>query len=399
MSNLTNEELLGELGVDVVAEKKSALTPRQERIIAGFEDIQRFVEEHGRQPVNGQDRDIFERIYATRLDQIKRQKDCVELLANLDHQKLLDGSDVSEGLPDDIDDEDILNVLGVEIAPSGEGDITDLQHVKTRAEVRAAEEMGKHTRCEDFETFKPLFAAAKQDIKGGIRIARSYKDDATVEEGNFFILAGQMLYIAELGETFIAHGRHKDARLRVIYDNGTESDILMRSLQRALNKDENGRRVSDPVAGPLFTDEPGDTKSASGTIYVCRSKSDDSFIAKNRDLVHKIGVTSTSVDKRVANAENDPTFLLAGVTVVATYDLYGINRNKLEKLLHRFFAPARLKIEIKDRFGRSVIPQEWFCVPVEAIEEVIEKLKNGELANYCYDVQLAKLVHIENQQS
>jgi len=119
MSNLTNEELLGELGVDVVAEKKSALTPRQERIIAGFEDIQRFVEEHGRQPVNGQDRDIFERIYATRLDQIKRQKDCVELLANLDHQKLLDGSDVSEGLPDDIDDEDILNVLGVELGPSG----------------------------------------------------------------------------------------------------------------------------------------------------------------------------------------------------------------------------------------------------------------------------------------
>ena len=198
-----------------------------------------------------------------------------------------------------------------------------------------------------------------------------------------------------MGETFISHGRHKDARLRVIYDNGTESDILMRSLQRALNKDETGRRVTEPIAGPLFTGEPGDETDASGTIYVCRSKSDNEFVASNRDLVHKIGVTSTSVEKRIANAENDPTFLLAGVTLVATYELYGIDRNKLEKLLHRFFAPARLKIEIKDRFGRPVIPQEWFCVPFERIEEAIERIKDKSIQSFKYDVKEARLVKVE----
>ena len=151
------------------------------------------------------------------------------------------------------------------------------------------------------------------------------------------------------------------------------------------------RRVTDPIAGPLFTGEPGDEADASGTIYVCRSKSDNEFVASNRELVHKIGVTSTSIDKRISNAENDPTFLLAGVTVVATYELYGIDRNKLEKLLHRFFAPARLKIEIKDRFGRPVIPQEWFCVPFECIEEAVDRIKDGSIVDYTYDSKEAQI--------
>jgi len=392
MSNLTNEELLGELGVDVVAEKKSALTPRQERIIAGFEDIQRFFEEHGRQPVNGQDRDIFERIYATRLDQIKRQKDCVELLANLDHQKLLDGSDVSEGLPDDIDDEDILNVLGVELGPSGEGDITDLQHVKTRAEVRAAEEVANRKRCDDFDRFKPIFLEVQQDLKLDVRKTVPFKDEASVKQGDIFILSGQIVYVAEMGEMFQAGYGRPDSRLRVIYDNGTESDILMRSLQRALNKDENGRRVSDPVAGPLFKDEPSEGDQASGTIYICRSLSNDPYINEHRDIIHKIGVTSGSVETRIAAAETDPTYLFAKVKLVATYELYNINRNKLEKLLHRFFENARLDVRIQDRFGKPVSPREWFVLPLDCIEEAVERIKDGSIIDYKYDQGSAKLV-------
>jgi len=392
MSNLTNEELLGELGVDVVAEKKSALTPRQERIIAGFEDIQRFVEEHGRQPVNGQDRDIFERIYATRLDQIKRQKDCVELLANLDHQKLLDGSDVSEGLPHDIDDEDILNVLGVELGPSGEGDITDLQHVKTRAEVRAAEEVANRKRCDDFARFKPIFLETQQDLKLDVRKTVPFKDEASVKQGDIFILSGQIVYVAEMGEMFQAGYGRPDSRLRVIYDNGTESDILMRSLQRALNKDENGRRVSDPVAGPLFKDEPSEGDQASGTIYICRSLSNDPYINEHRDIIHKIGVTSGSVETRIAAAETDPTYLFAKVKLVATYELYNINRNKLEKLLHMFFENARLDVRIQDRFGKPVSPREWFVVPLDCIEEAVERIKDGSIIDYKYDQGSAKLV-------
>ena len=396
MSDSTNKELLDALGVKVMAETKSSLTSLQERIIAGFEEIQRFVEEHGRAPSHGEDKDIFERIYAMRLDQIRKQNECIELLKDLDHQKLLEAKSEPERLDESLDNEDILKALGVEFDSKDKNDITNLQNVKTRAEIRAAEEVGKHKICEDYEIFKPLFDNVKQEIKTGIRTTRKYKDDATVGEGYFFILSGQLIYIAEFGEIFISHNRRKDARLRVIYDNGTESDILMRSLQRALNKDEASRRVTEAVAGPLFSGEPGSEDKASGTIYICRSKSENEFVSENREIVHKIGVTSTSVEKRIRGAENDPTFLLAGVHLIATYDLFGIDRNKLEKLIHRFFASARLNIEIKDRFGRSVIPQEWFCVPLKCIEEAVERVKDKSIVEYKYDVNAASLIKIKN---
>ena len=391
MSDSTNKELLDALGVEITVETRSTLTSKQERIISGFEDINRFLEENGHAPSHGEDKDIFERIYAMRLDQIRLQDECVELLKELDQYGLLEVGSEPETLVEDLDDEDILAALGVEINAKDENDITNLQNVKTRAEIKAAEKIGQHRPCQDFEIFKPLFVKVQQDIKSGIRTTRPYKDDATVGEGYFFILSGQLLYIADLGETFISHGRHKDARLRVIYDNGTESDILMRSLQRALNKDETGRRITDPIAGPLFTDEPMPGAEASGTIYICRSKSNNEFVSENRDLVHKIGVTSKSVDKRVSNAETDPTFLMAGVTVVATYELFGIDRNKLEKLIHKFFSNARLKIEIKDRFGRPYVPLEWFCVPLSCIEEAVECIKNGSIVDYVYDTKNAQL--------
>jgi T5orf172 domain len=133
---------------------------------------------------------------------------------------------------------------------------------------------------------------------------------------------------------------------------------LLSSLQRALDKDETSRRVSEPTAGPLFSAEADDGDLASGTVYVLRSKSDHPVVAANRDILHKIGVTGGDVGRRIANAKLDPTFLMADVEIVASYELYNINRTKLENVIHRVFDPARLDIEIKDRFGNPVIPRE-----------------------------------------
>jgi len=180
----------------------------------------------------------------------------------------------------------------------------------------------------------------------------------------------------------------------VIFDNGTESSMLMRSLQRALNKDEAGRRITDPTAGPLFSDQTIDGDEASGTIYVLRSKSDHPLVAENRNLVHKIGVTNMSVEKRIAGAHLQPTFLMANVEIIATYELYNINRTKLENLIHRFFETARLDVDIMDRFGRPVTPREWFLVPLFVIKDVVEKIKDGTISKYTYDPQQAKLIHV-----
>jgi hypothetical protein len=159
-------------------------------------------------------------------------------------------------------------------------------------------------------------------------------------------------------------------------------------------KDEAGRRITDPVAGPLFSGQQAEDDQASGTIYVLRSKSDHPIITGNRDLVHKIGVTNMDVAQRIAGARLQPTFLLADVEVVATYKLYNISRTKLENLIHRIFDPARLDIEIRDRFGNPITPREWFLVPVFVIDEVVERIKAGTITDYRYDPNTASLIHL-----
>ena len=148
---------------------------------------------------------------------------------------------------------------------------------------------------------------------------------------------------------------------------------------------------TEPTAGPLFSDQNADGDEASGIIYVLRSKSDHPLVTENRELVHKIGVTNTDVEKRVAGAHLQPTFLMANVEVVATYELYNINRTKLESLIHRIFEPTRLDIEIMDRFGRPVVPREWFLVPLFIIREAVERIKEGTIVDYLYDPKTASL--------
>ena len=384
-----DDELLAELGVEVESKTTSSHTPREERIIAGFEEIERFVEEHGRLPVHGEDKDIFERIYAVRLDKIRLSTECREILSGLDKHGLLSDSPKVLELYE-LDDDALLAELGV--GNSNGSDITKLTHVKTRAEKKAAEEIGQRSLCNDFENFKPLFIQIQADLKAGVRKTLRFKEDASINKGEYFILGGQIAYIAEVGELTQDAYSKWDARLRIVFDNGTESNILLRSLQKALYKDEAGRRITDPNAGPLFDDIVEVDDIESGTIYVLRSKSDHPEIKKNYEVLHKLGVTGGSVEKRLSNAKLDPTFLMADVEIIATYELFNINRIKLENLLHRFFEPARLDIQISDRFGNPISPREWFLVPLFIIDDVVEKIKDGSLSKYRYDPNSVKLL-------
>ena len=386
-----DDALLEELGVEVEAKKLSKRTPREERIIAGFEEIQCFVEEHGAAPRHGENNDIFERLYATRLDQIRSQDECRTILEGLDHQGLLAATSEDAETPlDEIDDDELLTQLGVS-APN-ESDVTRLKHVKPRAEVRAAEEIANRTPCEDFAAFKPVFEAVKKELDTGARVTRRFAKDAGIVQGEFFILNGQIVYVASVGEEERRTKTERpDSRLRVIYDNGTESDILLRSLQRALYKDDAGRRITDSSAGPLFGNrlEQGDVQS--GTIYVLRSLSDHPEIVANKEIIHKIGVTSGKVEARISGARRDSTYLLADVELAATYELFNINCRKLEKLLHRIFSSARLDISIEDRFGNPVEPREWFLVPLQVIDDAVSKIEDNTITDFVYNTASAKL--------
>ena len=264
--------LLDELGVEVEPEKVSRHTAREERLIAGFEAIQRFVDTYGRAPGRGEDRDIFERLFAVRLDRILEQDECRTLLTPLDRQGLLSGgAGVAKPLPDAMDDDALLAELGVEAMAPG---ITELHHVRSSAEKRAAEEVATRRACDDFETFRPLFDQLQRELDAGIRETRPFERKSEIAPGRFFIVGGQKAYVAEMGEVFTQEYGDRDARLHVIFDNGTENNMLRRSLQRALHKDEAGRRITEATAGPLFADQAADGDETSGTIYVLRSKSD-----------------------------------------------------------------------------------------------------------------------------
>ena len=391
MSEPDLDELAAELSEFAAPEAKGGRPPREERIIAGFEEIQRFVEKHGRAPQHGEDREIFERLYAVRLDRLRALPDCRAVLEPLDHQGLLTGAMiVAEPSPDYDVEQLAAELAGV----GGADDITVLRHVRTSADKRAAEEIADRKRCEDFETFKPLFERAQADLKTGLRQAQPIEAGRrAIEVGDFFILDGITLYIAEVGEPLKTTAGEVDRRLRAVFANGTESNLLLRSLQRAFYNDPAARRLVSSESGQLsFGGELEADDVESGTIYVLRSLSNHPYVAQHRDLIHKIGVTGSKVETRIANAERDATYLLAKVEVVATYKLAGINRTRMENLFHKLFASARLNITIADRFGHPVQPQEWFLVPLFVVDEAVERIKDGTITNYVYDPKAARLV-------
>jgi hypothetical protein len=274
------------------------------------------------------------------------------LLASFDYQGLLNGAELAPVGPMELmDDDDLLAEL---------------------------------EKCEDFDRFQPLFEQAELELNSDVRQTRPFGRDASINTGNFFILGGQLVYVAEKGEEFKAPNGHPDARLKVIYSNGTESNLLLRSLQRALYKDEDGRRLTEPDAGPLFSETWDEGDVESGTIYVLRSLSNHPFVAEHRKLIHKIGVTGGKVETRIANAAHEAAYLMADVEVVASYKLAGINRTRLEGIFHRIFATAQLDLTINDRFGRPVRPKEWFLVPLHVIDEAVRRIRDGSITNVTY---------------
>ena len=390
---LEGEDLLDALGVEMEEPEVGGYTPRQERILAGFEDVVRFHETHGRAPRHGQHPDkldIFERLYAARLDQIRKlPEEDLALLRPLDRFGLLAAAEQSSERVEALSEDALLAAL----AESADDDIGTLVHVRTpEAKRESPDTIAERVKCKDFDLYKPLFEAVQADLSAGRRVAKPFAIDGSIEQGDFFILDGQLVYVAAVGETFRTANADTQGRLRTIYSNGTESNILLRSLQRALyEKHRNGCRITTADMGPLFgnTLEEGDI--ANGTIYVLRSLSEQPEIAAIRDSLHKIGVTGGRVEDRIANAKGDPTYLYAPVVVVADWTLVNINRMKLEQTLHRVFSAAQLRLSLPGYPGRPVQPREWFVVPLPVIDEAVRRIQDGSITDFVYEPHLAAL--------
>lgn len=383
-----DEALLHALGVDTTPPEPKTYTAIEERILFAFGEIHDFIATHNRIPTDTKESDIFERMHAVRLKRLQNMPEYTDILQPYDTYGLLAHNIPQSPTSDNdtniqnMDDAELLQSLGLDTNASDDNALTQLVHVGEKSILQAAEWIGKHVPCKNFERYKPMFQNIQTGLENGTYISKEVQGSMDINVGDFFIIKGQKVYIAGKQQN-TTYKQADDYRLRVIYDNGTEIDTLVQSFIRLLHKDSTKNRDKarkiEPVGG-LFAQE-------SGTVYVLASKSQSPEIQQYENILHKIGVTGNDVKTRIANAKNDTTFLMDDVDIVAEYKLFQLDKHKVEKLIHTFFENAQAHITITDRFGKPTIPREWFLVPLHIIDEVIQKIQDGTIVNYRYNTQ------------
>ena len=371
-----------------VKAKASSAMNAADRRIAAFAEINVFLQEHGREPAAG--RDISERKLYSRLKGLRGNPEVAEVLADYDEFGLLD---IEKGAPesvklntvDDVLEHDILGLL--DDGPddgAGPDDIFRLTHVPKS--IDKPDYVAKRKKCKDFEQLEPLFKAVHADLNTKEKVTRKFSSERQIKPGAFFLLDGMLVLVGDVGKREKRKYGKDNARLYCVFENGTESNMYLRSLAAALWKDTQSHQVIDAQQRELFQKAEQVTREeeATGYIYILRSLSDNPQI-KERDDLYKIGFSRLPVAERIKNAASEPTFLMAEVMPVTEFTTYDLNPHKLEQLIHTFFAQACLELDVFDDKRKRHTPREWFEVPLHGIETAIELLINGEIVHYRYD--------------
>jgi len=361
------------------AQEKAKPITADDRLTSSFKQITEFVEINDRLPdINATD--ISEASLAARLNSIKTNKDKVEALKPVDSLGLLEELEAPESI-DELFSDDTYGLF------SSDGD--DILKVsKVLSKPRPVKERADRKRAADFQEYKPGFVEQQQLLAEGKLKLRRYVSVNQLHMGAYYVHAGQMLRIIDAGEKKWVYDRNKE-RFRIIYENGTESNMYRRSLSMRLYED--GYEIV-PIADESVYEELSDTDTIVGYIYVLRSLSDSPQVQNIKNL-HKIGFATTTVADRIKDAEKDPTYLMSGVEVVDSYVLTGdYNPQKVEHFIHRIFADAKVDLTIIDKDGRDYTPSEWYSVPQLAIEQAVNMLQNGDIVDFHYDKDLQAIV-------
>ena len=349
---------------------------QDERLVSSFREIHDFVHANGREPRRDSP-NISEARLAMRLEAMSGTESQRKALEPYDDLGLL-----REPLPpesiDDVLADDLADLL------SEGSDLFRLEHVpKSRT---SPERIASRQPATDFEKFEPLFASCHTDLRRGVRDLVPFKNPQQIGVGSFFVLNGVLLYVAEIGERLQDATGDSNARLRCVFENGTESDLLLRSLASQLYR--HGKSVTDPK--DLKEEMSLDPKTPHGVVYVLRSRSEDPQVSKIPHL-HKIGCTSRTTEERTEDAIKEPTYLMGPVEKVAEYLVPLGVEAKVEHLLHRLFSSVRLDVAFERNDRKLKEAHEWFSVPLEVIDQAIELISSEAIKHYEYDPTEKKL--------
>jgi hypothetical protein len=355
--------------------RESQTKTEDQRLVDSFLEINQFIRQNGHEP-SLLSKDINERKLQVRLENFKQSQQKTEYLKDYDEFKLLpEFGTNNKALDNSIssEKEEDLDIFKIQNIP-----------VKNRQET---DFVARRKPCKDFDRFEPLFKDCHQKLKNGkykLINLPSYNNNS-IKINNFFVLNGLLVYLSELKNENIDEKHRWDGRTRLIFENGTESSMKIRTFGKTLSK--NGKVVVPNIQTEIISSE----NISTGYIYVLKSLSTNPEISSIQNL-YKIGYSSTTVEDRIKNAKTDPTYLNSEVKVVATFKTIDLNPQKLEHLLHRFFADCCLNVLIDDGKGGKLKPREWFIIPIKVIIETIELIINGNITNYRYDSQSEKLV-------
>ena len=389
------EEIFGNdpFGLLNVKSKKSDTHTSDERLAASFDEINDFIEKNKREPkpniddINGE-----YKLYSI-LKGLRENEQKMMALEPQDRYRLLDIEKKELSSIDDILDDDSLDILGED------ADIFTFKHTPKDYERAKADFVGKRVKCKDFNKYEHLFKGVQDDLALGKRKLVDFKEP-NLREGNYYIHNGILFLLETI--TYDREDRYKedgtrvrrDGRTRCIFENGTESNILMRSVEKNLYS--NGKVVTqnNDKVNEEFKEKFGDISKEdkeTGYIYVLKSQSEKEDISSIENL-YKIGYSSTTVQERIKNAENEPTYLMAPVKIESSWRCYNINARKFEQLIQRFFGHSCLEIDVFDNKGKRYNPREWFIVPLDAIERAITLIISGEIINYEFDRESKSIV-------
>ncbi len=346
---------------------------KDERLVSNFEAINTFVEKNGRLPQLNEG--IQEHGLAARLEGFRDNTENREKLLPYDKLNLLTAKNQEINSLDDIFEDDVLGIFDDDL---GLFDFTLVRRPDDRA---SADYVAKRKPCPDFQNYEGLFKAVHVDLKESKRSFVEFKQ-GNLKEGAFYMHNGLLFYLEKINISQREHYKtdgtrvREDGRTRCVFENGTESNMLKRSVEKILYA--NGKAITElnESSNDYFERNMMQITVAdqqSGYIYVLKSKSEKPEIKAFKHL-YKIGFTTTTVEDRIKNATIDPTYLMAGVEVVMTFKCYNMNTHKLEKLLHDYYGNSCMEIEIFDKNGLRHSPREWFTVTLSEIEEFVERI-------------------------
>jgi len=373
-----------EFGILDSKPKVSSMKSEDERLIESFQEINAFFEKHNREP---EANNVTEFKLLARLKSLRTDAKKTEILKLYDTHNLLTAKEKIKSVDDILLDDD-LGILDIDDT----SEIFKLKNVPNSIDRTETDFVARRKSIKDFEPYESIFKKTHKELKEGKRKLIKYVG-GRLQPKTYYILDGVMLYLEEVdfhseAKTLESGKRlRKDGRTKCIFENGTSSNMLYRSLEKGLYK--NGQVIThssdtDDESLRKNVNAVNEEDEASGWIYVLKSKSTNSQIASINNL-YKIGYSTIPVLDRIKNATKEATYLKAEVQIISTFQCYNMNTQKFENLLHRFLALAKLNVDIFDENGVRITPREWFVVPIEVIEKAIELLIIGEIIDYKLD--------------